>query len=176
MNILATAAELAAEKHGFGLDLNPLTTNLINIAILVGVLYYFGSKTLNNILSERRNKISLAIREAEENQKKSLSALSQAQEKLKAVQSEAQEIIKSAQVQAESVALEIANQADLDIVRLQESAVKDLSNEETRVLSELRHRIAKMAIEKAQEHLQKNLDGSTQDTLIERSIAQLGGK
>ncbi len=174
MYILAAAAELASEKHGFGLDLNPLTTNLINIAILVGVLVYFGSKTLKSILSERQNKISLAIREAEENQKKSISALSQAQEKLKSAQSEAEGIMKSAQLQAESAALEIANQAELDITRLQENAVKDLGNEQTRVLSELRQRIAKLAIEKAEVNL-KNLDNSVQDVLIERSIAQLGG-
>jgi F-type H+-transporting ATPase subunit b len=176
MSILATAAEMVAEKGGIGLDLNPLATNLINIAILVGVLVFFGSKTLNNILTERRNKIAQSIRQAEENQKKSLAALAEAQEKLKVVQGEVQQIMQSAQTQSEVVALDISKQADKDIARLQETAVKDLSNEQQRVLTELRQRIAKLALEKAEERLKQNLDGDTQKALLERSIAQLGGK
>jgi len=87
MNILLAAATEVAEKGGFGFNLNLFSTNFINLAILVGGLVYFGSKTLNDILTQRRSKIAQAIKEAEENQKKSLAALAQSQEKMQLVQS-----------------------------------------------------------------------------------------
>jgi len=174
MNILGAAAQAITEKSGFSFDLNPLETNLVNLAILIGVLIYFGSKTFGNLLTERRNKIAEAIREAEANQKKALEALKQEQEKLKLAENEAKQIIQNAQSQAETARLEIEAEAEKDIARLQETAVKDLGNEERRVLAELRQRIAKLAVEKAEGYLKQNLDDHTQWNLIERSIAQIG--
>jgi len=91
------------------------------------------------------------------------------------VQSEIQQILKSAETQSKIFALEIANQADKEIERLQESAVKDLGNEQQRVLTQLRQRIARLAVEKAEVHLKQNIDANSQEALLERSIAQLGG-
>ena len=175
MNILGTTQlVLVTEKSGLSFDLNPLETNLVNLVILIGVLVYFGSKTLSNLLTQRRNKIAEAIKEAEDNQKKAYTALTQEQEKLKQAQSQAEQIVQTAHQQAEKARLEIAQQAEKDIERVQETAVKDLSNEQRRVLAELRQSTAKLAVERAEGYLKENLNDANQQTLIERSIAQLG--
>ncbi len=176
MNILGSRLLIVViEEKGFGFDFNPLETNLVNLVILVGVLIYFGSKTLGKILTERSSKIAQDIQEAEEKQKAAYQALTQEQEKLKLAESQAKEIIQTAQSRAETTKLEIAEQAAIDVKRLQETAVKDLSNEQERVFAGLRQRIALLAVENAEEYLKNNLDNPAQETLIERSIAQLGG-
>jgi F-type H+-transporting ATPase subunit b len=172
--ILATEAPGAGEG-GFGLEFNILEANLINLAILVGVLIYFGGKSLGTILSERRAKIAEEIQEAEERQKKAAEALADGQQKLAQAQAEAERIRQTAAERAQAAKAAIAAQAEIDVQRLQEAAVKDLNAEQERVMTELRQRIAAMAIERAEARLTALLDESSQQTLIDRSIAQLGG-
>ena len=76
-----------AEAHsevegGFGLNLNILETNLINLSILLGILYFYGSKIVGDILSERRSKIAQQIEEIEQKQKTAAATLANEQEKL----------------------------------------------------------------------------------------------
>jgi len=80
-SLLATEAAHAVESGGFGLNFNVLETNLINLAIIIGVLFYFGRKVLVNILEERRSRIAEEIRDAEKRQKDAAAALADAQQK-----------------------------------------------------------------------------------------------
>lgn len=177
--MMGTILILATEVHeegGFGLNLDIFETNLINLAILVGVLVYFGRKVLGQILSERRAKIAQAIQEAEDRQKQAAAALSEQQQKLTQAQASAERIRKEAQERVKSAKDAIMAQAEKDIQRLRDTAAQDLSSEQDRVIAELRRRIAAMAMERAETQLKAQLNDSTQQTLIERSIAQLGGR
>jgi F-type H+-transporting ATPase subunit b len=172
--ILILATE-AAEEGGFGLNLDIFETNLINLAILVGLLVYFGRKVLGQVLSDRRAKIAQAIQEAENRQKKAAASLAEQQKKLTEAQASAERIRQEAQERASAAQSAIASQAEKDIQRLRETAAADLSSEQERVIAELKQRIAAMAMERAETQLKAQLNESTQQTLIERSIAQLGG-
>ena len=147
-----------AEAHsevegGFGLNLNILQTNIINLSILVGILYYYGSKIVSNILSERRSKIAQQIQEIEQKQKTAAATLAQEQEKLAEAKQTADKIRQEAEANAE----------------------KDLSSEEAKAIAELRQRVAALALERVESQLPGMLDESAQTTLIDRSIAQVGG-
>ncbi|MBD0302817.1 MAG: F0F1 ATP synthase subunit B, partial [Tolypothrix sp. T3-bin4] len=66
--LLAAEAAVHSEAEGeggFGLNLDILETNLINLALLIGILFYFGRKVLTNILNERRINIETEIQGAE---------------------------------------------------------------------------------------------------------------
>ena len=52
INILWLGTEASAEQ-GFGLNLNLLDTNLINLGILIAVLLYFAPGFIGKILNER---------------------------------------------------------------------------------------------------------------------------
>lgn len=171
--ILATETH-TAEGGGFGLDFNILETNLINLAILIGVIIYFGRKTLVKILSERRTKIADAIQEAQAKQKAAGQALAEQQEKLAQTQAQAEKIRQSAEERAARTRADIAAKTEEDIERMRETAAKDLSAEQERVMSELKQRIIAMAIDRAQEQLTAQLDDSAQQQIINRSIARLG--
>ncbi|MGK7874852.1 MAG: F0F1 ATP synthase subunit B [Xenococcaceae cyanobacterium] len=172
--ILATEAHSAGEG-GFGLHLDILESNLINLAILIGVLVYFGRKALGNILSERRSKIAEEIQEAEDRQRKAAEALADQQQKLAQAQAEAERIRKQAEQRAQAAKEAIAAQTEQDIQRLKEVAAQDLDSEQERAIAELRQRVAAMAMERVESQLKAQLDESAQQQLINRSIAQLGG-
>ncbi len=175
MGMMGNFFLLATEEGGFGLNLDILETNLINLAILIGILFYFGSKLVGNILRERHSKIAEEIQEAEERQKKAAEALADQQQKLAQAQAEAERIRKEAEQRAKAAKEAIFSQSEQDIQRLQETAAQDLNSEQERAIAELRQRVAAMAMERVESQLRMQLDQSAQEQLIDRSIAQLGG-
>jgi F-type H+-transporting ATPase subunit b len=168
-SFLATEAAHAVESGGFGLNFNLLETNLINLSIIIGVLFYFGRKVLGNILGERRSRIEEEIREAEKRQKDAAAALADAQQKLAQAQAEAERIRAEAETSAKTASEAILAQA------LKESAAQDLDTARERAIAELRERVAAMAIQRVESQLRGHLDDSAQQQLIDRSIANVGG-
>ncbi|MGB5597045.1 MAG: F0F1 ATP synthase subunit B [Crocosphaera sp.] len=171
---------LATESHAEGEALisfhfDFLESNILNLAILVGVLVFYGRKVVGNILSERRNQITQAIQEAEAKQRQAATALAKEKENLAQAEAEAERIRKAAQERAKTIKVEIAAQNERDIARLQETAAADLSSEQERVMAQLKKQIVEEAIVKAENQLKAQVDNNTQQRLIDRSIAQLGG-
>lgn len=165
----------AEGEGGFGLNLDILETNLINLALLIGILFYFGRKVLTNILNERRINIETEIQGAEARLKEAQIALSKAQEQLTQAQAEAQRIRSSAEENAASAREATLQKAAQDVERLKQTAAADLNTERDRAIAELRQRVAALALQKVESNLQSGIADDLQQTLIDRSIAQVGG-
>lgn len=174
-SFLATEAAQAVESGGFGLNLNLLETNVINLAILIGVLFYFGRNVLGNILGERRSRIEQEVREAEKRQKDAAASLADAQQKLAQAQAEAEKIRAAAEENAKAEREKILAQAAKDIERLKAQAGTDLESLRDRAIAELREQVAALAIQRVEAQLSGHLDDSAQQQLIDRSIAIIGG-
>lgn len=174
----AVGSELAetAGEGGFGLNLDILETNLINLLILIGVLFYFGRKLIANILTERRARIEAAIVEAEQRQREAAAALADAQQKLTQSQAEAQRIRQEAETSAKKAKEALLAKAAEDVQRMQETAVQELNTERERAIAELRQRVATMALQRVESQLRGQLDEAAQQQLINRSIASIGGR
>ena len=165
---------IASETKGFGLNFDILETNLINLAIIIGVLFYFGKGFLGSKLAERRDAIEKAIAEAESRQKKAASALAEQQQKLQMAKQEAERIRSDAQKNAEVARQSVLDQSAKDIERLRATAAQDLNSQQDKVMQELRQRVSAMALEKVRSRLPEVLDGEKQAKLVDQSIAQLG--
>ncbi|MBH8578426.1 F0F1 ATP synthase subunit B [Nostocaceae cyanobacterium CENA369] len=174
----AVHSELAegAAEGGFGLNIDIFETNLINLAILVGILFYFGRKVLSNILNERQANIATAIQEAEGRLKEAQISLSQAQEQLTQAQAEAQRIRKAAEENAQKAKEATLTRAAQDVERLKQTAAADLNTERERALAELRQRVAALALQKVESELRSGIADDVQQSIIDRSIAQVGGR
>ncbi|MBW4518392.1 MAG: F0F1 ATP synthase subunit B [Scytolyngbya sp. HA4215-MV1] len=164
-----------AEEGGFGLDFNLFETNLVNLSIVIGILVYFGRGVLGKILGDRQSAIETAIREAEQRKQEAAAALADQQQKLAQAQAEATRIRAEAETSAKAAKAAILAQAELDIQRLREAAEQDVSTEQERVMTELRQRIATLALQKVRSELPSRLDDDLQRRLVDRSIAMLGG-
>lgn len=170
------AQAIEAEEHqGFGINTNFLEANLINLAILVGLLFFYGRKVLTNLLNDRRDKIAEVLLEAEARNKQAADALVVEQQKLADSKTQAEKIRSEALKRSESLKVEIALKAEQDVLRLQESATKDLSLEIERAMADLKKRVAALAIAQVETRLKGELNGEAQQQLINRGLARLGG-
>ena len=165
---------LATEEGGFGLNFNILESNLINLVIIWGVLFYFGRKFLGNTLSSRRATIEEAIQDAERRQREAAKALDEQNQKLAQAQSKAKEIIETGKQNASKVRDNVLAQAKADVERMQAAAAQDVSYQQERVMRELRQRIAELAIARAENELPARLSPEVQTSLVDKSIALLG--
>ena len=166
---------LASETKGFGLNFDILETNLINLAIVIGVLVYFGKGFLGSKLEERREAIETAIKDAESRQKKAAASLAEQQQKLQMAKKEAERITAEAKTNAEAAREAVLAQSAKDIERLKAAAQQDLSSQQDKVMQELRQRVSAMAMEKVRSRLPGKLTDDTQVKLVDSSIAQLKG-
>lgn len=173
-NVVLLATEASAEG-GFGLNFDILETNLINLTIIIGLLFYYGRGFLGNILSQRRAEIEEAIGEAEARQQKAAAALAEQQQKLTQAQAEAERIRANAEERARAIKAKIAEQAVLDVERMKATANQEVDAEQQRVIAQLRSRVAAMALERAEAQIQERLDQNAQERLVDRSLAMLGG-
>lgn len=165
-----------AGKGGVGLNLDLIETNLFNLTLVLGFVIVFGRKVLTEILTERRALIETAIKDTEARQKQAASALEVAKQNLAQAKAEAEKIRQSAVTSAANVKAEIAAKAVADIERMQQLAAADTSTEQDKAIAELRARITALAIERAEAQFKNLLTESAQSTLIDRSIAMVGGK
>ncbi|UBF27282.1 F0F1 ATP synthase subunit B [Kovacikia minuta CCNUW1] len=174
-SLLGTEAAEAAEEGGFGLNFNILEANLINLAIVIAILIYFGRGFLGKVLTDRRSAIEVAIQEAEKKKKDAAAALADEQQKLAQAQAEAAKIRSSSETAAKSAAAAILAKAEEDIQRMRETAVQDMGRDQERVIRELRQRVVALAVQRAESDLSSRLDQSRQHQLVDQSIASLGG-
>lgn len=170
-------AEAGAEaEDGLGLNPDIFGTNLINLVIVIGILYYFGRGFLGRILKERRETIETEIREAEQKLAESQAALSEAETKLKQAQQEAERIRSNASERAETTKQEVMAQARADIERMQSNSAQELQSSQTRAMAQLRERAVAMAVSEAETYLRDRLDRDDRDRIVDRSISLIGGQ
>ncbi|MBD0267390.1 F0F1 ATP synthase subunit B [Pseudanabaena sp. FACHB-2040] len=164
-----------ATEGGFGLNFDILETNLINLALVIGILVYFGRKFLGNTLSTRKATIEESIRDAERRKQEAASALAEQQQRLALAQDEAQQILANGEQSAARAREAILMQAQADVERLKANAAQDLTSQQERIVRELRQQISAAAVERAEAELPNRLQGDVQTRLVDASIAQLGG-
>ena len=165
---------LLAHHGGFGLNLNLIDTNLINLAIVIGVLIWFLRGFLGGILQRRRDLILTELSDAEQRLKAANDALGKAQQDLAAAQQRAEQIRADGKLRAEAVRADIERRTIEEMARLKQDAASDLKAEAARINDLLRREAARQAIEKALAELPGKLDADAQTLLIDQSIATLG--
>lgn len=177
LGIVFLFAEAAEEAEHSGIGLNPdiLQTNVVNLAVVIGVLVYFGRGLLGKTLTERREQIATAIQDAEKRKSDAAAALAEQQQKLAQAQAEAARIRAEAEENAKVAREAILAQAAQDVERMRAAAAQDLNTQQERVIRELRQRVVAMAMQQAEAQLKSGLGGDTQQQLVDRSIAMLGG-
>jgi F-type H+-transporting ATPase subunit b len=165
---------LLASHGGFGLNLNPFDTNIINLAIVIVGLVWFLRGFLGGILERRRTAILDDLKDAEERLAKATAALAVVQKDLTEAQSRAEKIRVDGKARAEAIRMESEKRTVEEMARLRQDSASDLDAEATRVSEQLRREAARMAIENALASLPGQLDAKAQDRLIDQSIQSLG--
>jgi len=168
------AAPLLLATEGFGVDLDILNSNLVNLAILIPVLVWFLKGFLGGILSRRREAILQDLHEAESRLSEATAQLEKAQAELAAARETAQTILKDGQARASAIRAEGEERTIAEMARLQEEAKADTDSEARRIGNELLSRTADQAIALALQDLPNALSSEKQTKLLEATINSLG--
>ena len=168
---MTTLPLLASE--GFGLNLNILQTNLVNLAIVIGILVWFLRGFLGGILERRRSAILQDLQDAEARLSKASEALSLAQAELADAQKKADRIRKDGESRARAIRADGEKRTISVMASIKQGATADADAEASRIRDDLRRDAATAAIAKALSDLPGKLDSQTQSKLLDSSIANL---
>lgn len=178
MLIVASATMMATPllpaTEGFGVDLDLLNGNLVNLAILIPVLVWFLKGFLGGILSRRREAILQDLNEAESRLSAATNQLEKAQAELAAARETARTILRDGQARADAIRAEGEQRTIAEMARLQDEAKADTDSEARRISNELRRSTAEQAIALTLQDLPDALSPKKQAKLLEATIHSLG--
>ena len=155
------------------LNFNPLETNLVNLAIVIGVLFWFLRGFLGGILERRRSAILQDLQDAEGRLKKASEELTTAQSELAAAQQKAEQIRIDGQKRAAAIRAEGEKRTISVMAAIKQGAAADADAEASRIKDALRREAAMAAIDKVLTDLPSRLDDAAQSKLIDSTIRNL---
>ncbi|MCS6781565.1 MAG: F0F1 ATP synthase subunit B [Gloeomargarita sp. SKYBB_i_bin120] len=166
---------LAAEA---GVRFNPdlLGTNTLNIAVVLGLLVYYGRRFLGRLLQERQQSIVQAITEAETAYQQAKAALAAAQQNLAQAQTQAAQIRQDGQATAERLRETLLAQAAQEAERIGLQAQRRIEVEQEQAVAAIRRRLAELTLAYVTAQLQQRLTPELHARLIDEGIARLGGE
>jgi len=148
-------------------------TNLINITILAGGLYYLLSGALSESLSERQQRILGSIQESEERLQEATTRLTESETQLAQAQIVIESIQKDAEVTANQVKSSILTDGKSEIERLTATAKAQIGTIEARVRKQIADYVATLALQRITMQLEGKLNKGLQQQIIDRNISKL---
>ena len=155
------------------LNFNPLETNLVNLVIVIGVLFWFLRGFLGGILERRRAAILQDLQDAEMRLKTASDELSKAQSELSAAQQKADKIRLDGQARAGAIREDGEKRTIAVMAAIKAGADADADAEASRIKDTLRREAALAAIDKVLRDLPTRLDDKAQSRLIDSTITNL---
>jgi F-type H+-transporting ATPase subunit b len=149
-------------------------TNVINITILLGGIFYLGSSALTESLSERREKIMGAIQEAEERLKEADARLAESEKQLEQAQLVIDSIKTDAETTARNVKSGILTDGKTEIERLTATAKSQIGTIEARVRKQISEYVVTLALKRVTLQLEGKRNSNLQQQILDRNISKLG--
>ena len=148
-------------------------TNVINITLLAGGLFYLLSGALSDSLSERQQKILGAIQESEERLQESVTRLTESETQLAQAAMVIDSIQKDAEQTAKQVKSSILNDGKSEIERLTSTAKAQIVTIENRVRKQISDYVVTLALKRITMQLEGKLNANLQQQIINRNISKL---
>lgn len=154
-------------SEGFGINTNILDTNIINLAVVLGVVITFGGDALRSLLANRKQAILSTMQEAEQKAKEAQSQLEEAQKNLSSAKEKAKQIRKQSVDAAEKEKEQILLQTEEETKRLEQTKQEIIQLQQQTALQKLSKQVVSLALNQVQERLLKQ---KRKDSSFHRSI------
>jgi F-type H+-transporting ATPase subunit b len=159
---------------GISLQFDLFDSNIINLSILVGGLFYLLSGPLSESLSARQQTVIGAIQDSEEKLEKATKALLEIEESFRRSKIIAEEILENAEETAVGVKSIILVKGKEDIDLLNAIARFQIRTIENRIRKQISDYIATLALQRATLQLEDRMNPRLQQKIIDRRISILG--
>lgn len=151
-----------------------LVFQLINTFLVFVLLKKLLFKPVLGIIEAREKDIQENLAHGERTKNEGVSLKKEYEEKISSAKSEGQEIIKQATLRAEQKESEIISTAKQEAQSLREKANKDVEQERQKVMNEIKTDISDIALLAASKVIEKDLDKSKHEELINNFIKEVG--
>jgi F-type H+-transporting ATPase subunit b len=174
-------ASILAQEHGEEVseakDLYPAAGELIVGLIAFFVLFFFTWKWVlprfRQVLDERRAKIQGEMEKAEKERQDAEKLLEQYRQQLAQARDESNRIIEEARTTADQLRKDLQTKAEEQAQQTVAKAQDEIRAERDRVFQELRGQVGAIAVELAGRVVEKELDRSTHERLIDDYIDEV---
>ncbi|SEA36451.1 F-type H+-transporting ATPase subunit b [Desulfuromusa kysingii] len=147
---------------------------VFNFAIVVAVLVYFLTKPIKKGLSGRREGIEKALAEAQQAKKEAEAKFAEYDRKLSRATEEIAEISDSIRREGELEKIKIIDSAKQMAVKIEQDAEKAAELEVAKARKQLQKEAVQLAVELAEELLNKNFTKEDDTRLIDEYIQKVG--
>nr|AWI73360.1 ATP synthase CF0 B subunit [Plectaneia stenophylla] len=162
----------SAGSFGFNTDI--LSTNLINLSVVLGVLIFFGKGVLSDLLDNRKQRILNTIRNSEELRGGAIEQLEKARARLRKVEIEADQFRVNGYSEIEQEKLNLINSTSKTLEQLENYKNETIQFEQQRAINQVRQRVFQQALRGALGTLNSRLNNELHLRTISANIGMLG--
>jgi len=133
-------------RQGFGFNTDLFETNVLNLAVVLGIVVTFVGDALTTLLDQRRKIILATIQEADQKAAKVQQQLEEARKSIEASRVRAQELRIQTNRIIEQEKISIQKQLEEDLRRLRETRDQRIRLERQRIIQSTAQKITDMAL------------------------------
>jgi F-type H+-transporting ATPase subunit b len=155
-----------------GVSLPTLVAQIINFAILLGLMYLVAYKPIMRMFDERSRKIKESMEQTELIKQRAAQAGEEAKKRIEAASREGQEIVAKALQTGDGVRQTAQQQARRDAELLIARAQKEIQRQRDEAIDELRKEVADLTILAAGKVIDRSLDKKRHRQLIDKVLEE----
>jgi len=155
-----------------GINVSTLLAQVINVAVLFGLLYLVAYKPIMRMLDERSNKIKESMDNTERIKEQAERAEEEASRRIEAAAKEGQEAIARAMRTGEDVRQEARQQAKSEAEALIARARSEIQRERDEAIDQLRQGFADITIQAAGRVIDRTLDKKAHRDIIDKVLKE----
>jgi len=156
-----------------GINFDIFETNLVNLLLLGGGIFYLGSQALSESLTDRQEKILSTIQDSEERLKAAVQRLEESEKQLTQSQIAITSLKSEAEATAKQVKSAILADGKNEIERLSSMAKSQIATIEAKVRNQISEYVVKLAIQRVTLQLEGKVGPNLQQQIIDQNISKL---
>ena len=165
---------LASLGEGFGFNGNILSTNILNLAVVLGVVVSFGGDALRSLLENRRQTIQTNLEQADKRAQEAEDRLVKAKDRLEQSQQTAKDILDQGRVTAEQEKKRSLDQTRSDIARLEQTKEETIQLQQQRAIAQVSKQVVGLAFKQVKTKLSPPLDKTIHASVNDFNILLFG--
>ena len=158
--------------EGLGISLPTLLAQIINFAILLGLMYLVAYRPIMRMFDERSRKIKESMEQTEFIKEQAAHAEEEAEKRIDADSKEGQEVVSRAARTGEEVRQQAQQEAKQDAESLIARARNEIQRERDEAIDELRKEFADLTIMAAEKVIDRSLDKEAHRQLIDKMLKE----
>jgi len=155
-----------------GISLPTLLAQIVNFAVLFGLLYLLAYKPVMRMLDERAGKVKESMEQTEYIKEQAAHAEEEAERRIEAASKEGQEVVARAIRSGEGVRQQAQQEARQDAEVLIARARTEIQRERDDAVDELRREFADLTILAAGKVIDRSLDKEAHRQLIDKTLEE----